>query len=78
MNTLEIVQRMLMAEFDLTADRVTHDARLDDLGIDSLATFDLLLKLEEEFHIDLGSDVQPIATVGGLAKEVDRHLAKRT
>ena len=67
-----------MAEFDLAADQVTHDARLDDLGIDSLATFDLLLKLEEEFHIDLGSDVQPIATVGDLGREVERHLSKRT
>ena len=42
MTTLETVQEMLIAEFDLAAAQVVPEAKLVDLGIDSLATLEFL------------------------------------
>jgi acyl carrier protein len=75
MSTLVTVQEMLMAEFDLKADQVAPESRLAELGIDSLATLELLFKLEERFGLDLNSDPTPVETVGDIASEVDRMLS---
>jgi acyl carrier protein len=77
MNTLATVQEMLIAEFELAADRVAPESRLAELGIDSLATLEFLFKLEEKFSLDLNSDPTPVETVADIAAEVDRMLAKK-
>ena len=77
MNTLPKIQETLVAEFDLTPAQVNPEAKLADLGVDSLATLEFLFKLEEEFKLDLNSDPTPIETVGDIASEVERLLAKK-
>lgn len=77
MTTLEIVQEMLIAEFDLTAEQVVPDAKLVDLGIDSLATLEFLFKLEDRFKLDLNNDPTPVETVAAIADEVDRLLGRK-
>lgn len=77
MSTLAIVQEMLVAEFELRTDQIAPEAKLADLGIDSLATLEFLFKLEEKFELDLNSDPTPVETVADIAGEVDRMLAKK-
>ena len=77
MSTLAIVQEMLVAEFELRTDQIAPEAKLADLGIDSLATLEFLFKLEEKFELDLNSDPTPVETVADIADEVDRMLAKK-
>jgi acyl carrier protein len=77
MNPLSKIQEMLVAEFELTAAQVNPEAKLADLGIDSLATLEFLFKLEEEFKIDLNDDPTPVETVADIASEVERILGKR-
>ena len=77
MTTLETVQEMLMSEYELAREQVQPAAKLADLGVDSLATIEFLFLLEERFKLDLNSDPTPIETVGDIAVEVDRLLAKK-
>ena len=77
MTTLETVQEMLIAEFDLAAGQVVPDAKLVDLGIDSLATLEFLFKLEDRFKLDLNNDPTPVETVAAIADEVDRLLGQK-
>lgn len=77
MSTLATVQEMLVAEFELRTDQIAPEAKLADLGIDSLATLEFLFKLEEKFELDLNSDPTPVETVADIACEVDRMLAKK-
>ena len=77
MSTLAIVQELLVAEFDLTAEQVAPQAKLADLGIDSLATLEFLFRLEEHFKLDLNSDPTPVESVADIASEVDRLLATK-
>ena len=77
MNTLAIVQEMLVAEFGLKPEQVTPEAKLAELGVDSLATLEFLFKLEDKFKLDLNNDPTPVETVADIASEVDRLLAKK-
>ncbi len=77
MTTLETVQEMLIAEFELAAAQVVPEAKLVDLGIDSLATLEFLFKLEDRFKLDLNNDPTPVETVAAIADEVDRLLGRK-
>ncbi len=77
MSTLATVQEMLVAEFELKPEQVTPEAKLADLGVDSLATLEFLFKLEDQFKLDLNNDPTPVETVADIASEVDRLLAKK-
>ena len=77
MTTLETVQEMLIAEFELAAAQVVPEAKLVDLGIDSLATLEFLFKLEDRFKLDLNNDPTPVETVAAIADEVDSLLGRK-
>lgn len=77
MTTLNTVQEMLAEEFELKAEQLVPEAKLVDLGIDSLATIEFLFKLEERFKLDLNNDPTPVETVADIAAEVDRLVAKQ-
>ncbi len=75
MNTLTIVQEMLAEKFDLKPEQLVPEAKLVDLGIDSLATIEFLFQLEERFNLSLNDDTTPVETVADIASEIDRMLA---
>ena len=75
MNTLATVQQMLAEEFELKPEQLLPEAKLIDLGIDSLATIEFLFKLEDRFKLNLNDDPTPVESVADIAAEVDRLLA---
>ena len=48
MATIDIVKDVLVENLDLEADKVTEDATLESLGVDSLDMVDLICDLEEK------------------------------
>lgn len=63
---IERLSRSLPA--NLQRVQVTEASALrDDLGLDSLSTVDLVIELEDEFHISIETeDLVPVRTVGDL------------
>jgi len=48
---------------------------VEDLGADSLDTVELVMALEEEFHLEISDeDAEKITTVGDAVKYIDEHL----
>ena len=46
----------------------------EDLGVDSLDLFELVMELEEEFGIEiLSEDLENLATVADVAKYIEDH-----
>ena len=74
---LEKVQEMLAEALNISASKVSPDARIiDDLGADSLDVVELLSRLEEEFGIIIpDEDVEGLATVKDVADVIEK-LAK--
>ena len=53
------------------------DALRDDLGLDSLATIELLYRIEEEFDVEVpDTDLPGLATVADVTAYLQRRVAQ--
>ena len=73
--SIERLRAILVKDYQLDADRLSLDAPLESLGIDSLGVAELLFTIEDEFKIKLPSDAVPLATVGDVARYIDELVA---
>ncbi len=76
-STLERLQRILANEFEVATDVITPTARLDSLGIDSLAVIEVIFRLEDEFKVSFPQDPGELPTIGDLVAAIDRLVAQR-
>ena len=76
MNVEEKVRGIIVEQLGVDAEEVVPTASfVDDLGADSLDTVELVMALEEEFHLEISDeDAEKIATVGDAVKYIDTHL----
>lgn len=60
------VQQVIVGQLNVNADKVTYDASfIDDLGVDSLESVELIMAFEEEFGIAIPEeDAVRLTTVG--------------
>lgn len=75
--TFERLSAILMKDYKLQSDRLTVDAPLESLGIDSLGTVELLWNIEDAFQIKLPSDPVELPTLGDVVRYVDELIAKQ-
>ncbi|ATN32567.1 acyl carrier protein [Rhizobium sp. ACO-34A] len=67
------VKTIIASYLDISAEEVVDTASLaDDLGADSLEIMEMIMRLEEEFGLDIGDDViEKISTVGDAIKYLE-------
>ena len=70
------VRRIIVEQLDVDEAKVTPEATfIDDLGADSLALVELVLKFEETFKIDIpDEDVEKISTVQDAINYLKKHI----
>ena len=79
MTTMQTMQGIFKANFDLAPEVLQRDAVLDDLEIDSLSMIEVLFAVEDEFAIAVPQE--PAAwrgqtrTFGDLVDYVDKLIA---
>lgn len=73
MDTFERVKKLLVDDMHCLPEEVTMEASfIDDLGMDSLDTMQVVMHLEQVFDIYIDDDVaEKINTVGDAVKHVD-------
>ncbi|HSV20179.1 MAG TPA: acyl carrier protein [Casimicrobiaceae bacterium] len=81
MTTLETLQSVLKANYDLEPEAVRPNAQLEDLELDSLAVVEILFAVEERFKVIVPQEpaVQQtsLRTVGDLVAYIDRLVAEQ-
>jgi acyl carrier protein len=78
MSTLEIIQDILTAKFDLDRAKLTPEAELSQLGIDSLAVLELLFDIEDRFGLKIKDDVpSSLLTLQDVVLYIDALLMQR-
>jgi acyl carrier protein len=77
MTTLATLQQILIKEYQLAPEALTRAARLEDLGIDSLGTAELLFNIEDTFHMVLPPEPVSLATLGDVVDYIDRLVAQQ-
>lgn len=67
---LEEFKSLLVEKLDLGDVEITENTSFkDDLGVDSLDLFDLVMELEDKYNVEIPSeDLESIATVGDMVK----------
>jgi acyl carrier protein len=75
--TFERLSAILMKDYKLQPDRLTLDAPLESLGIDSLGTVELLWNIEDAFQIKLPPDPVELPTLGDVVCFIDELIASQ-
>ena len=79
MSTLETLQTLIREEFKHSAEQLSPQTTLAELGIDSLELVDLIFKIEDRFGLKIKEDVpRSLVTLGDVATYVDELLAKQS
>ncbi len=76
--TFERLSAILVRENKLAPERLTTEARLDSLDIDSLGSVELLWHIEDCFKVKLPSEPVDLATLGDVVVFIDGLLAQQT
>ncbi len=74
---LEHLKDLLTSEYQLAPERLTMDARLVNLGIDSLSAVEMLWTLESALGIDLPAQPVLLNTLGDVVRFLDRQVAQQ-
>lgn len=71
----EKIRDLIVEEVGVDEEQVTMDASFkNDLNIDSLDLFEMVMTLEEEFDVEIPSeDLENIDTVGDLIDYIEEH-----
>ena len=72
---LEKMKEIIAEQLGVEEDEITLDTSFkEDLGVDSLDLFELVMALEEEFGVESPTeDLETLTTVGAVAKYVEEH-----
>lgn len=77
MDTYQRLVRIIVDEHKLPRETLRPDARLDEVGIDSLAVMELLFQVEEEFGIQIPNDQVKLETIDDVVRYVDSLRAQQ-
>ena len=75
---LEKITELIVNKVGVDAEAVTLEASFkEDLGVDSLDLFELVMAFEENFGIEIpNEDLEQITTVGSLIEYIEKHKAE--
>ena len=75
MSAFEKLRQLLHRDFDLPLEKLTREATLEDLEIDSLRMIEILFSIEDEFKITIPAEQaqirERVKTLGDLAAYID-------
>jgi len=68
----EKIREIIVEQLNVEEDKVTMETSFQDLGVDSLDLFQLIIEIEEEFKVQI-EDAESIKTVGDAVKYVENN-----
>lgn len=72
MDSLTIIREFLDSRLEIAPERVLPEAKLDDLGVDSLMLAEIVFEFEDRFNLILPRNLKSPRTVGELVALMDR------
>ena len=74
--TQDRILNLIMNKYDIADGKATADATLQDLGIDSLESVELIMAIEQEFNVEIpDEDVGALETAARMAAYLKARAA---
>lgn len=64
------LKEMIAEEFSISIDKLTPEATVESLGIDSLGLIDFMFKVEDELGVDMPDSRTPLLTLADVYAEI--------
>ena len=78
MNSLDLIREFLKDHLGLDPEKVTAEAALADIGVDSLMMLELMFEFEDRCGITLSNDLKSPKTVGEMVALMDRLRSEQS
>lgn len=71
----EQLKELIIEELNIEEEKITETAAFkEDLGVDSLDLFELVMSLEDKFGVEIPSeDLEGLLTVGDVVAYIEAH-----
>lgn len=73
--TFEKIKKILSDQIGVSKSDITMDTSFEEIGVDSLGLFKIIIEIEEEFSVQI-EDAESIKTVGEAVKFVEDIVEK--
>ncbi len=78
MNSLDLIREFLKDHLGLDPEKVSAEAALADIGVDSLMMLELMFEFEDRCGITLSNDLKSPKTVGEMVALMDRLRSEKS
>ncbi len=72
----EKLKTMISEEFSIPVEKLTPDATIESLGIDSLSLIDFMFDVEDKLGLVMPDSREPLATLGAVFAEIEKATPK--
>ncbi len=73
----QTLAKMVADKMDINVATIKPESTLEELGLDSLDTFDLIFNAEDHFHIKVPNDQVNISTLQDVSTLVQRLIVEQ-
>ena len=77
MNSFEMVSNAIAKKLEIDVATIKPESTLEELGLDSLDTFDIIFEAEDKLGIKVPNDQVDLKTIQDMTNLLDQLLAKK-
>lgn len=77
MNSFEMVSNAIAKKLEIDVMTIKPESTLEELGLDSLDTFDIIFEAEDKLGIKVPNDQVDVKTIQDMTNLLDQLLAKK-
>ncbi|MEY3910325.1 MAG: hypothetical protein RIT47_1028 [Pseudomonadota bacterium] len=77
MNSFEMVSNAIAKKLEIDVATIKPESTLEELGLDSLDTFDIIFEAEDKLGIKVPNDQVDVKTIQDMTNLLDQLLAKK-
>jgi acyl carrier protein len=76
-STLELIQQSIAKKLEIDIATIKPESTLEELGLDSLDTFDLIFEAEDKLGIKVPNDEVAVKTIQDMVSLLDKLIQKQ-
>jgi acyl carrier protein len=77
MNSFEMVSNAIAKKLEIDVATIKPESTLEELGLDSLDTFDIIFEAEDKLGIKVPNDQVDVKTIQDMTNLLDQLLTKK-